>query len=1110
MKVVFLTGPQGAETSEKMYDRIINESLKNPEKRLFLVVPEQSTMQAQRSIVTRHPNGGTFNIDIVSFNRLAYRIFEELGVSLPGIIDDTGKNLILRKVIEEKKSELKLIKPKSTQGFVSEIKSVISELLQYSVSLDMLSTVLDRLKDTPSLNNNTRLRMKLNDICIIYRGFLEYINERYITTEQITDILIKHVPSSLILNDSIIAFDGFTGFTPSQYKLIELLFDKAEEMYFTAIINREYDDEIVFSMSRDMMSRIGKLADLNNVHTKEEYFASETDYYENPALLHLEQNIFRADAAFEEKTDRISVFSGMGVNKEVQYVAATIKKLVAQENIRYREIGVITSNPDGYREVLKETFENYDIPLFLDNKRSVITNPMVEYIRAAINVIVKDYSYEAMFRFLKSSMCSIDRSDVDLMENYCLALGIRGHNKWASAMQRKYPGKRELSYARINEIRANCMEFLEPLYQVLKDSESTVSDYVECLNAFIQKSEVELKLEKLSEACLDDSDFSRAKEYKVTYTKITELFTQLDSLLGKEKVNVKEFCDILDAGFMEIKLGIIPPTIDMVMAGDVERTRLSGVKAVFFLGCDEGLVPKGNVSTGLFSEYEREEMLACDFEISPTVRQKAYMQNFYLYLLLTKPTYKLFITTNRENNPSKLIEEIKSMFPNMVITDDDHIDSTYLINDRHDAQKFILENIDSEGAVPVIHALLSEEKMSDDFEKLLDKVTMEVADEDIVKETLRQLYGDTLNISVSKVESFASCPFRFFSEYGLALEERKLYEIGAADLGTIFHDSLEIYSNALCERKLDFATVPDEIRESLVLEAVDKAMCDIHESVFGDSKRNEHMRGRIEKMMLTTSFALGKQLKAGQFVASDFEKKFVYNEDGMRISGKIDRIDYAHYEDKTFVKVIDYKSGNVTLDYGRVYDGLNLQLLVYLNSLIKDKLPSAALYYHISDPIVDEEGGIGAQDDSESEYSILEKLKPNGAVNVEIDSLSCLVGNAEEEKEYVIPVSYDKDNNPKQSKNTFTEYELRTMSEYAALKMTDLGREISSGKVAATPFADSCEYCKYKNVCRFDIEKKGNHYRRHTKFVKTETKSERAVMMEKFSERVNKNGQGMD
>ncbi len=1087
MKITFLTGVAGSGKSEMAYKTLIEQSNANPEGRYFLIVPEQFTMQAQRNIVMAHPGHGTLNIDIVSFNRLAYRVFEELGISLLTTIDDTGKNLILRKVIDENKDKLKIIKVKDSQGFVSEIKSVISELLQYSVSLDMLEAVEKKLADM-GVNGNERLRLKLMDIMTIYRGFKEYISEKFITTEEITGILCGCVEQSKILNDSVIVFDGFTGFTPVQYRLIELLFGKAKHMYFTATMPKHINiGEQLFSMSQDMLARIGRYADREGVRMERIQLGEREEqavpyrFFDSAALAHLESNIFRDERVYEGETEDIVFYSAFRKKDEVQYVASMIRRLVEQEGYRYRDIGVIAGSLEDYKELVANTFMDNGIPIFMDNKRSILANPAVEYIRSAIQVIVKDYSYEAMFRFLKCHMCTILREDVDMMENYCLALGIRGHKRWNEKFFRNFSSKRVISLERINEIREQIALLLEPLYEAFHNQESTALDFVRALTEFVEEACVYERLEELKSLMEAEGKASLAREYGQSYSNIIKLFEQIASLLGDEKMKPKQFADVLDAGFNEIKVGIIPPTLDMVMVGDIERTRLDNVKAIFFVGVNEGVVPQTNANKGLLSELEREMLLEADMELAPTVRQKAYMQDFYLYLLFTKPSRKLFITYNREGKPSKIIANLKKMFPGAVSLLDEKIEPLTLINNENEGMLYLLEKLSAKEVFTnednaLFSVLMENSQFAIRYKELSDRLVRQVSDEQISEAAARLLYGEVLSGSVSRMEKFAGCAFAHFAAYGLGLEERKIYEIGVADLGTLFHEALRLYSLRLSKEKLDFGSVEDDVRVIYVEDAVDRAMTDYNNSVFSDSSRNAYMKKRIKDMMQRTAWALGRQLKAGEFVPQEFEKDFVFEQDGMRIIGKIDRIDYAHAEDKSYVKIIDYKSGKKTLDYGKLYDGLQLQLMVYLESLSKENIPAAAMYYNIDNPIIDYEEAL--DNEEEAQDCILQALRPQGLVNGEAQPLSLLDNVTHEGKSAYIPVSYNKNGTLSKTSQAAMESQIRLLGEYSVKKMVELGHEIHSGVVAPHPYKEACTYCPYGMVCGFD---KGGSYKKPTK-----------------------------
>lgn len=1079
MELTFLTGSSGCGKSKQLYDILLKLSADYPEKRLFLVVPEQFTMQAQRNIVEQSPGHGTFSIDIVSFNRLAYRVFEELGIRLPTAIDDTGKNLILRKVMDENRNKLFLIRPKDTQGFISEIKSVISELLQYSVTYDMLSGVCDRIKDG-GINSNERLRRKLQDIMVIYRGFREYIAEKYIAMEEILEILCGCIERSQIVKDSIIAFDGFTGFTPVQYRLIELLFRKAEQMYFTVTIPKEADKQL-FGMSFDMIKRLKDCAGRNGVTVHSTVVGEEVPYRfaQTPSLAHLEKNLFREEKEYDGPVPNITVYSALGKKAEVSYTAAEIKRLVAQ-GYRYRQIGVIVGDMEEYKELIFDIFRENRIPVFMDSKRSILTNPAVEYIRSALEVIQKDYSYEAVFRLLKGHMCPLERETVDVLENYVLALGIRGHKRWNEKFSRRYPSKRGIDMELVNAAREGAVRLLEPLWSVSHDKDRCIRDYIAALNDFLEASQVYEKLDDLKEEMQTEGKAALAKEYGQSYGDIIRLFEQTAVLLGDEKMNIRQFSDVLDAGFGEIKLGIIPPTIDMVMVGDVERTRLDHVRALFFVGVNEGLVPKINSNKGLFSEAEREILSAANLELSPTCRKKAYMQNFYLYLVLTKPSDRIVFTFNREGRPSKLLADIIRMFPGAAVRSDEAGTSMNLIYNGREGMQYLFEKMGERQELTkeekALFAVLSaDSQLGRKMEELADTALRSVTEERITKEAAKLLYGEILKGSVSRMETYASCAFAHFAKYGLDLEERHFYELGAADLGTLFHEALKEYSVRISKEGQNFGTVDKELRKRYIKEAVEYAMTDYNNSVFYDSSRNEYMRGKILAMLERTVWALGEQIKAGSFAPGKFEHDFVFRENGMEIHGTIDRIDYALREDKSYVKIIDYKSGRKTLDFGKLYDGLQLQLMIYMESLLKENIPAAAMYYNIDNPIVDYEEGM------DGNAAVLRALRPQGIVNAGIDAIELLDNVTKQGQSDYLPIAYNKDGSLSKTSQATTEERFRILGAYAAKKMANLGQEIEAGSTAPNPYPDSCTYCPYGTVCGFYAKEKGASCRRPSK-----------------------------
>ena len=621
MALQFILGGAGSGKTRMLYDRVIRESMEHPEQKYLVVVPEQFTMQTQKEIIRLHPRHGIMNIDILSFKRLAYRVFEDLGVRIPVVLDDMGKSMVLRKVAGLKRGKLSLYKGHLEQsGFISQLKSQISELSQYGITPDMLREVRGET-DAPLL------AQKLEDLEVIYSGFREYIESHYITAEEILDILCRELPRWEPLKDSIILLDGYTGFTPVQYRLVELFLMHARDVVCTVTIDsrenayKESSIQHLFYMSRHTVCRVASMAKRHGIPKKEDIICNRRPawrYDESPELDFLEQNLYRySGRTWEGNVERIQVYKGRNPAGEAAYVCSRIEQMIKEEGMRYRDAAVITGDLPSYGRELAHQFDEAGIPYFLDVKKSILENPMVELIRAALEM-VKDFSYESVFRYLKTGLvyekdgkwieseadgntAQADDENIfdgsrkhveqmtDRLENYVRALGIRGWKRWDSCWERQYRGGEKLNMKELNEYRMWILEPLRPLREAFKAEEATIASVTAALRQFLEHMRLREKLEEYRDFFLErgePGDENLAREYGQVYDRVLELFERLEGLLGAEKADMKNYIQILDAGFQEIQVGVIPATVDQVMVGDIKPS--GGSEGTVFCGGERG------------------------------------------------------------------------------------------------------------------------------------------------------------------------------------------------------------------------------------------------------------------------------------------------------------------------------------------------------------------------------------------------------------------------------------------------------------------------------------------------------------------------------------------
>ncbi len=1126
MSLQLILGSAGSGKSYQLYREVIEQSKRNPETNYLVLVPEQFTLQTQKDIVTMHPEHGVMNVDILSFLRFAYRIFDEIGGYDSPVLEDTGKSMVLRKVVAQKRKDLILFGSNVRKpGFIGELKSVLSELYQYNVQTDDFEKMFEISRKKPVL------QAKLKDLLTIYEGFQDFMKERYITAEELLVVLNDAIDHSEWIRGTVICLDGFTGFTPCQYQILRKMLRYAKKVVITVTIDPSeelggaIEEHQLFGLSKKTIQKLQQLAQEEQVVTLEPVYAERRSgmgvpyrFLESEGLASLEHNLFRFPyQPFQKEQEDIEIHTAKDMKAEVDFIAREIKRLVREKGYRYHDIAVVSGNVEEYGRIAKRSFAQEGIPCFVDYKKDILNNPFVELLRSAVTIVGEDFSYEGVFRFLRSGLTDIGEEDIDRLENYILATGIRGIRRWSEPFTRTYKSKEPLDLERINRSRADLIDMVGPLYEVLKDKDKTLRDYTTALYELGVRLRVEQKLDHYRKQFAEENQHLIAKEFEQVYQIIMELYDQMVLLLGMEKCSLKEFGEILDTGFVEVKVGLIPPGVDEVVVGDTERTRLKDIKALFFAGVNEGIIPKAISTGGIFSDIERELLINNEIELAPTKRQQAFTEQFYIYLNMTKPKNKLYITYHKVNeegksvNPSFLIGKLKQLFPRLSVIDEDEYkeDAEHVLKD--DGLSYLAQglrgyhqNDTTELWKELFLYYRSREEKDRILQKLLQGAFYINNENGISKEAAGLLYGMELKGSVTRLERYAGCAFAHFMNYGLSLEERREYKLAIPDIGNIFHNAIDNFSKRLDGAEYNWHTIPDEVREEWASQSVQKAVEDYENSILRSNKRNEYLITRMERITIRTLWAVCNQIKQGAFEPAGYEMPFYHVPDtALTLTGRIDRLDLYEDEDKVYVRVIDYKSGNTFFDIGSIYYGLQQQLSVYLSAAMeylakrypdKEIVPSGIFYYHIDDPIVAKSEQV--------EEDIYRSLRMNGLVNGDSKVVALMDTKLEgpdntlrpSAKSEIIPIETNKEGGLAKRSQAASKQQIKALVNYVNHKLVEDSRQILSGDTRLNPYrADkqtACAYCEYRSACGFDQRLPGHAYRNLAKKSTDEIKAE--------------------
>jgi ATP-dependent helicase/nuclease subunit B len=711
-------------------------------------------------------------------------------------------------------------------------------------------------------------------------------------------------------------------------------------------------------------------------------------------------------------------------------------------------------------------------------------------IRGAFQIVEENFSYESVFRYLKSGMSGLTNEQIDRLENYAIAKGIRSKKRWMSEFIVLMGGQTESDLRELNESREQFLDEILEFYESCKEKNQTVRGYMTALYQFLRTMNVEEQMEQMRQAFEEQQDYVMEKTYRQIYPYVIQLMDKMVNILGDDVLKPDEVTKILETGLEEMQIGVIPPGIDQVVVGDLTRTRLNEIKVLFFAGLNDGLIPKAAGNGGILNDYEREALEAKGLHLAETMIQSAYTEQFYLYLAVAKPTQHLYLSyatvadDGSSMRPSYFIQRIQKVLPKLAITpmqEQGYFTKEYSMNAFVSGLRKAAEGQDGEDWKQIGIILSEKESIAPYF----DAACYENKEKNLSKEAARLLYGEMLQNSVSRLEQFEACAYAHFLRYGMHLMPRNEFKIQPMDLGNVFHRSLELISKKIQTVYEDWKDINESEQEILSNEAVEKAISEWNEELLEDSHRNKYIVTMIKRMTKRTVWALVKQLEHSDFKPYAFEIAFSAYEnldsanlsldDGvkMHLRGKIDRVDRFEDEDGIYLKVIDYKSGYAKFDLSNFYYGLQMQLVLYMNAVLeierkkadeKPVIPAGMFYYSLKDPLVD------FDPEHDPENQILRKLQMDGYVNSDYKIIEHMENDLSS-KCISIPVTRTKSGYGAYSKIMNTAC-FENVQQYAMDKLRESGNEMMDGKISIYPYQKkketACDFCDYREVCRFD------------------------------------------
>ncbi|MFD1850032.1 helicase-exonuclease AddAB subunit AddB [Oceanobacillus bengalensis] len=1142
MGLRFLIGRSGTGKSGRTFDEIKEKLIEDPlGKPILYIVPDQMTFGQEYALFHDSELPGSIRAQVVSFSRLAWRILQETGGGTKQSISSIGIQMMLRKIIEEKQGEWHTFqKAMEKHGFLHQLEEMITEFKRYQVTPEVLHLQIEHMKNIVHKEPKEQaLTQKLEDLLYVYERLTIALAGQYVDSEDSLQLLADKISETSFLDGADIYFDGFHRFTPKELLVVEQLLKKCNSVTVTLTLENPEEalNELdLFYQTTETYHVLGQIAYENNIPLDETIVLKpENGKFKNRAYFaHLERYFNVRPAPEYKGSVPIQIAEAVHPRAEVEGVAQEILRLVRDSNYRYRDMAVFIRQTDVYHDLIKTVFEDHNIPVFIDEKRNMLNHSLIEFIRSLLDIVDGNWRYDAIFRVLKTGFIPVSDDEypltndaIDELENYVLEYGIRGRNRWFSKEEWKFERFRGFDKAvqtnyeketqkRINQYRKQVVSALQPFDEKIRKAKS-IKELCEVTYLLLEELGASKRLEEIRQHFDENGQLEKGREQEQVWNAIIQLFDEMVEMAGVEKMSLATFRTTLDAGFETLQFSHVPPSIDHVIVGSVDRSRMSGIKSAFLLGVNDGVWPMKPKADGMINEEERDLLAGEGIQLADTSKRQLLDDWFYMYLAFTSAKDNLWVSyplSDKEGKakmPSQLIKRIEDLFPSC----SNHL----LLQDPEelvDANRFITTPMKTRSALtaqlarsrkgyPVADVwwhvfnwyVTNHPKQSTTY-KILQSLYYQNIPKDLKTETVEQLYPKEIKASVSRLESYFRCSYQHFAQYSLKLDERKTYKLDAPDIGMLFHEAIKIITEWIGEDGRDFSQLNQKDATGYASRAVNSLAPILQHQILHSSNRYKYISQKLQDIIARATFILSEQARQSNFSPVGLELGFgdgetlpplsmkLPNGFELLLRGRIDRVDKATNMDDLYLRIIDYKSSSKGLNLLDVYYGLALQMLAYLDVVLtnsekwlkKKATPAGVLYFHVHNPMLSKNTKISIDD---IEKEIFKKYKMKGLL-LSDEEIVTMMDTSIGKSSSIVPAGIKRDGTFDAKSKVASEETFTSLQKHIHHLMQDAGSDITTGGVHLNPYQHknniACTYCPFLSVCQFDPILEENDYRK--------------------------------
>ena len=1131
LKIIY--GRAGTGKSTFCINQIKKKINNSPNNKLILLVPEQFTFQTENKVLSAIGERYVLNAEVLSFKRLAHNVFNECGGATRTIMGDAGKSMLIFKVLEDLGDNMTVFKNASRQkGFIDIASKTITEFKKYNVNNEVLDLTINEIEDE-------NLKMKMEELKDVFNEFNSRLHEGYVDEEDQLLLLNEKLDGCSLYDGAEIWIDEFSSFTPNQLSVIGKLLKRAKSVNITLSIdevNSLKGESDLFVATKNTEKRLMNLIQEEGIAFSGYINLNEDIPYrfkENKELAHIERQLYAYPfKQYRGKNNSLRLYRANNNYDEIEFVAKDILRLVREKQYRFKDISVICREVDNYEKVISAIFAEYEIPYYIDKKIDIASNPLIVFINSAVDIISKNWTYESMFKYLKTGLIKefrgIEGAElIDELENYVLAYGIKG-KKWMEEWvnysssilkEEEISEENKQRLERLNDIRETIVTPLDEFNKECK-GKKTLKEFATILYEFLDsKLDVMDTIDKYVEYFKENDMAIEAKEYSEVRDIFIDVLEQAVDVLGNEVMDLDEFMKVLNIGLSQYEMGLIPVALDQVNIGDITRIKSRGTKALYIIGVNDGVLPSASKEEGILSDNDREILLEKGISLASDTRTKIFEEQFLVYTAFTIAeeylvvTYPLADFEGKSQRPSIIVHRLKKIIPNVK----EESEGFKLVNDKYDKISAKIPTLNElmiairknyDGAEIedywkyVYDWYLREPKWKERIEYVKKGLEYTNLENNISKEKAKKLYEDNKNkisLSVSRLERYAQCPFAYYIQYGLKAKDRKIYEFTAPDLGSFMHEILDEFTNEIKEKDLKWSDLSKENCRNIINSLVDNQVKNNKSSILNSSKRYSYFTDRFKRILTKSVMVISEQMKRSDFEIYKNELAFGFSKDvnsikldlpsgeSFYLNGRIDRVDKLNLDGETYLRIIDYKTGSKKFDLNKFYNGLQMQLLVYLDALINNSenivenqaMPGAILYFRIDDPILKSKGDLTEE---EIKSEVLKELKLEGLLLDDVKVVKAMDNTLEPgTHSLIIPANMKKAGDLGKNKALITMEQFELLRKYVNEKMVEICQNMIEGKIDIEPCKENknivCDYCNYSHICQFDSSLEDNRYK---------------------------------